>query len=364
MESDGYKIPVISFNVLTDKDCEYIKNKAESLLSQAQVPNSRHTNLDIFKCESAKLSHKEDDVLRNIVYKITKNTSNCEKIEVMRFKSGDFTKLIQDGCSYVTNRRVKSYYIPLVKITDYEGGEILFESINRIYKLDIGSVISFDTINEDGIVPIQAKHSHEQVTSGEKWVCKMYIRENEISDTDDNLNLNLSYSRMTLDDIDEIMDVQMDSYDIPLGNFLDAKLLTRIANDCPDLTLIARDENGNIVGGVIGVPIKGKPCLENMFVLTDPEADYIDVQNLFVKTELKGKGVGRQISEYYYNEWLLNHKNGTHRPIKFFFVHTVEEYREWTESIGFRVLGLSDDAKLPNGEPYIQLIMDVEERMK
>jgi predicted GNAT family acetyltransferase len=364
MESDGYKFPVIGHNVLTDKDCEYIKNKAESLLSQARVPNSKYINLDIFKCESAKLSHKEDDVLRNIVYKITKNTSNCEEIEVMRFKPGDFTKLIEDGCSYVTNKRVKSYYIPLVKITDYEGGEILFESINRIYKLDIGSVLSFDTINEDGITPLQAKHSHEPVTSGEKWLCKMYIRENEISDMDDNVNLKLSYSRMTLDDIDEIISIQMYCCDKDLGNFLNSDLLTRIVNDCPDLALIARDENGNIVGGVIGVPTKGKPCLENMYVLNDPEADHIDVQNIFVKTELKGRGVGRQLSEYYYNEWIINRENGTHRPIKFCFVHTVEEYREWTESIGFRVLGLSDDIRLPNGEPYIQLIMDVEERMK
>jgi hypothetical protein len=38
--------------------------------------------------------------------------------------------------------------------------------------------------------------------------------------------------------------------------------------------------------------------------------------------------------------------------------HALSEYR------GVREFGLSDDAKLPDGEPYIQFIMDVEDRMK
>lgn len=342
MESDGYKIPVISFNVLTDKDCEYIKNKAEQLLSNTAVSISGHINRNVCKCESAKLSHKDDNVLKDILYKITKNTANCDNIEVFRFKPSDFTKLIQDGCSYVTNRRVKSYYIPLVKITDYEGGEILFESINRIYKLDIGSVISFDTINEDGIVPIQAKHSHEQVTSGEKWVCKLCIRENEISEMDDNMNLELSYSRITLDDVDEIKLIEVTAYDDPLV-VPGKKYTEKFVKECPDLTMIARDQNGKIIGGMYGGLTKGtKMTNEIMDAGHNPEGDALMVCSMFMIDELIGKNVGKKIANYYYDEWILNSKNGLKRPIKYFSTAMREEHIKWMERMGFVCTGKSE----------------------
>jgi hypothetical protein len=342
MESDGYKFPVISFNVLAGKDCEYIKNKAEQLLSNTVISISGHINRNVCKCESAKLSHKDDNVLKDILYKITKNTANCDNIEVFRFKPGDFAKLIQDGCSYVTNRRVKSYYIPLVKITDYEGGEILFESINRIYKLDIGSVISFDTINEDGIVPIQAKHSHEQVTSGEKWVCKLCIRENEISEMDDNMNLELSYSRITLDDVDEIKLIERTTFDDPF--VVPGKEYTeKFVKECPDLTMIARDQNGKIVGGMYGGLTKGtKMTNEIMDAGHIPEGDALMVCSMFMIGELIGKNVGRKIANYYYDEWILNSKNGLKRPIKYFSTALREQHIKWMERMGFVCTGKSE----------------------
>ena len=342
MESDGYKFPVISFNVLADKDCEYIKNKAEQLLSNTVISISGHINRNVYKCESAKLSHKDDNVLKDILYKITKNIANCDNIEVFRFKRGDFTKLIQDGCSYVTNRRVKSYYIPLVKITDYEGGEILFESINRIYKLDIGSVISFDTINEDGIVPIQANHSHEQVTSGEKWVCKLCIRENEISEMDDNMNLELSYSRITLDDVDEIKLIERTTFDDPF--VVPGKEYTeKFVKECPDLTMIARDQNGKIIGGMYGGLTKGtKMTNEIMDAGHNPEGDALMVCSMFMIDELIGKKVGKKIANYYYDEWILNSKNGLKRPIKYFSTAIREEHIKWMERMGFVCTGKSE----------------------
>ena len=176
--------------------------------------------------------------------------------------------------------------------------------------------------------------------------------------------INLSYSQMTIDDVEEVFSIQNDAYQVSIDEAPSITHLKCIVCACPDLTLIARDENGTIVGGMVGSTTKGRPCNENWNILNHPEADHIVIHTLFVNLEFQKCGIGSQIAKYYYNEWILNHKNGTHRTIKFIYVHTLDRYYKWMESLGFRVVGLSQDMKLPNGEPYVEFIMNVEDRMK
>jgi len=342
MTTGFYKIPVINCNVITREEGDYIKNKAEPLLSDTAASVSGYINHNVCKCESAKLSHKDDNVLKDILYKITKNTANCENIEVFRFKSSDFINFIQDGCTYIKNKRVKTYYIPLVEDTEYEGGEILFEMINRMYKLAFGSVLSFDTINEDGTVPLEPVHSHEQVKSGEKWICKLCTRENEISEMGDIMNLDLSYSRITLDDVDEIKLIERNTfYDqelVPPKEYTE-----KFVKECPDLTMIVRDQNGKIIGGMYGGLTKGtKMTNEIMDAGHNPEGDALMVCSMFVTGELIGKNIGRKIANYYYDEWILNFKNGLKRPIKYFSTALREQHIKWMEGMGFVCTGKSE----------------------
>lgn len=329
MTNSQYKIPIIKFNVITQEECDYIKNKSEPLL----LRNERVSK----KFESAKLSHSEDSILKNVISKITTTElSKCEELEVLRFKEGDFIKPMCEG---FINKIIKTYYIPLVDYTEYEGGELLFEYLNRMYKLPIGSVISFDTLNEDGNVPFESEYSHEQVKSGEKWFCKLCIRENEITSEDENFDFDtLNFSQMTLDDIDEIKRIELSVYsassDVPGRKFTE-----KLINECPDLTLVIRYK-GKIFGAMYGGLINGIH-ITNEIMNTGfyPDGDTVMVCSICVPIEIQGLGIGRKLGDYYYNQWILNGKNGVSRPIKYFSTVVQECHIEWTESLGFENMG-------------------------
>jgi GNAT superfamily N-acetyltransferase len=175
------------------------------------------------------------------------------------------------------------------------------------------------------------------------------------------MSIKLTYSEMTMDDVEEVFSIQNSSYENSIGEPVSLTFLKCVVCGCPDFALIARDENGTIVGGMIGATTKGKPCMENLYTLNHPEADHVVTHSLFVKPEFKGKGIGQQIAEYYFKEWIPNHIiiENYRSNLKYCFIHSIDRHYKWNESLGFRAIGLSEDIKLPNGEPYIEFIMDI-----
>jgi hypothetical protein len=158
----------------------------------------------------------------------------------------------------------------------------------------------------------------------------------------DIMNLELSYSRITLDDVDEIKLIERNTfYDqavVPAKEYTE-----KFVKECPDLTMIVRDQNGKIIGGMYGGLTKGtKMTNEIMDAGHNPEGDALMVCSMFVIGELIGKNVGRKIANYYYDEWILNFKNGLKRPIKYFSTAMREQHIKWMEGMGFVCTGKSE----------------------
>jgi len=74
----------------------------------------------------------------------------------------------------------------------------------------------------------------------------------------------------------------------------------------------------------------------------NPEGDALMVCSMFMIDELIGKNVGKKIANYYYDEWILNSKNGLKRPIKYFSTAIREEHIKWMERMGFVCTGKSE----------------------
>lgn len=153
----------------------------------------------------------------------------------------------------------------------------------------------------------------------------------------------LNYSRMTLDDIDEIHSIEMGVYDrndeVP-GRMFKHNLII----DCPDLTLVARDESGEIVGAMYGGLVNGTKMSERKINGGHvSNGDTLCVFSECIRDDLRGRGIGKAIGYYYYDEWIVKGKNGFKRnQIRYFSTAMRERHLNWMKGMGFEVVGLSD----------------------
>jgi prolyl 4-hydroxylase len=62
---------------------------------------------------------------------------------------------------------------------DFEGGETKFPNINKSYRLRAGDVLLFDCLNNYEFKDFRAIHGGLPVTSGEKWICNLWVHKYE-----------------------------------------------------------------------------------------------------------------------------------------------------------------------------------------
>ena len=165
----------------------------------------------------------------------------------------------------------------------------------------------------------------------------------------------LTYSRMTLDDIDEIHKMEMSVYTSP-EDVPGIKFVESLVMNCPDLTLVARDETGEIVGTMYGGLVHGTKMSERKINGGHvPDGDTLCVFSESIRNDLRGKGIGKTIGYYYYDEWIVKGKNGFKRNnIKYFSTAMRERHLDWMRGMSFEVVGLSD-IKYGN-EPWFNVL--------
>lgn len=147
----------------------------------------------------------------------------------------------------------------------------------------------------------------------------------------------IQYSGMTHDDVDEIHSIEMGVYNT--NDEVPSKLFKHnLIKYCPELCMVARYENDEIIGAMYGGLIKG-PSISNDKISMghDSDGDTLFVYSECVRNDMRGHGIGNEISEYYYNEW-VNYGD----KIKYASTSVRSRHIEWSKKLGFSYVGISD----------------------
>ena len=173
-----YTDPKIIKTVLTNDECDHIKQVASKKLHASTVSKSRNIDETIRKSETAWIKASEDPVVDKLIRKCVSMTdrplSNCEDLQVLKYGPDGFYKPHQDAFPDDKNKRMYTFIIALND--EYEGGETVFPNINKSYRLEKGDALFFNTLNNYECMTKKALHGGAPVKSGEKWVCNLWIR--------------------------------------------------------------------------------------------------------------------------------------------------------------------------------------------
>jgi predicted N-acetyltransferase YhbS len=163
------------------------------------------------------------------------------------------------------------------------------------------------------------------------------------------------YSEINVNDVEEINFMEETTYD-NINDSPSIDFLYKIVERCPDLTMVARNNKGEILGVIYSGLINGTKVTENKINRGHvDDGDTLFVYSLCVKNELRGKGIGRRIADHYYNEWIPKHSK---REIKCISVSVRDKHVQWMKELGFNMVGPSE-IKYGN-EPWIDLVKCVD----
>jgi hypothetical protein len=170
-----YKKPRVIPNFISDEEINYIKREAESKFEISTIDENKTTDKTVRDSDTAWLD-LEDPVVHDVVKRCVSLTdrpiSNCEMLQVLRYKSGGFYSPHQD-CFPDGNKRM--YTVILALNDDYEEGETEFPNINNKYKMKKGDALFFHTLDNYELMTSKALHGGLPVKSGEKWICNVWV---------------------------------------------------------------------------------------------------------------------------------------------------------------------------------------------
>lgn len=164
----------------------------------------------------------------------------------------------------------------------------------------------------------------------------------------------IHYSGMTHDDVDEIHSIEMGVYNT--NDEVPSKFYKHhLISNCPELCMVARYENDEIIGAMYGGLIKG-PSISNDKISMghDSDGDTLFVYSECVRNDMRGHGIGSEISKYYYNEWV---KYGD--KIKYASTCVRRRHIGWMEKLGFSYVGFS--ATLVGNEPWFDVMKKIQQ---
>ena len=172
-----YQHPVVLRNMLTSEECEHIKKQALPRLHPSTVGGKHQVNTNIRQSDTAWLNGKDDPVVKDIIKRLIKHVdrpvSNCEHLQVLRYKPGGYYKPHYDAFQNGTNPRMYTFILALND--DYEGGETAFPTIKKNYRMQKGDCLLFENLDNYELMTGRAYHGGRPVTRGEKWVCNLWV---------------------------------------------------------------------------------------------------------------------------------------------------------------------------------------------
>lgn len=172
-----YYQPRVVKGMLTDDECEYIKNKAEPKLKPSTISNSKILDPRIRKSETAWIRGEAiDTIISKCIREVNGDIERCEDLQVLRYKPGGFYRPHQDAFPS-DNKRTHTIMIALNDHTEFSGGETVFPNIKKTYSLKKGDALVFNTLNNYGWIDDRGLHGGAPITDGEKWLANIWVHE-------------------------------------------------------------------------------------------------------------------------------------------------------------------------------------------
>ena len=172
-----YVEPRVVRGLITDEERAHIIQKAEKKLDVSTVAENRVVDKKVRDSETAWLD-ASDLVVKRVMDKCVALTdrpiTNCEHLQVLRYKPGGHYKPHQDTFSDTTGNK-RMYTIILALNDDYEGGETEFPNLKKKYKMEAGDALFFHTLDNYELMTSKALHGGRPVKSGEKWICNLWV---------------------------------------------------------------------------------------------------------------------------------------------------------------------------------------------
>lgn len=181
--------PIIVDDILTPDECQYIINLATPMFSRSTVVGT--SSVDTSRTSETAWIPKTDPVVQKIFEKALeltgKSIENCEDLQVVKYNPGTFYRAHHDSCCDDSEgciafekeggQRVGTLLVYLN--SEFEDGETHFPDYNDLkLKANPGSAIFFRPLGtDDCMCHPKALHAGLPISSGTKYVCNAWIRE-------------------------------------------------------------------------------------------------------------------------------------------------------------------------------------------
>ena len=187
---DAWNTPQIIENILTTQECKQIIDKATPLFSRSSVVGANGP--DASRTSETAWIPKTDPIAQKILEKASeisgKPLENCEDLQVVRYEPGAYYKQHHDaccdasqGCDGFQQEGGQRMLTLLVYLNDeFTDGETHFPELDIKMKADPGSAIMFWPLGkDDDRCHPKALHAGLPPSSGVKYVCNAWVRENK-----------------------------------------------------------------------------------------------------------------------------------------------------------------------------------------
>jgi len=189
----SWEHPQIVKDVLTPDECQYIIDKATPMFSRSTVVGIE--GADASRTSQTAWIPKTDPVAQKVFEKALEHTgktlAECEDLQVVKYEPGTYYREHHDSCCDGSQgcldfekeggQRVATLLVYLN--SDFTDGETHFPNLDLKLKADPGSAILFRPLgSEEAKCHPKALHAGLPISSGVKYVCNAWVRENKFRD--------------------------------------------------------------------------------------------------------------------------------------------------------------------------------------
>lgn len=182
--------PEVINDIITPDECKHIIAQATPRFTRSSTVGSQN---DPSRTSDTAWVSKNDPVARKIVQKACelsgKPIENCEDLQVVRYKPGTFYRAHHDSCcddsqgcrEFETQGGQRIGTLLVYLNSEFTDGETHFPDFNDLkLKANPGSAIFFRPMGRDECkCHPKAKHAGLPPSSGVKYVCNVWVRENK-----------------------------------------------------------------------------------------------------------------------------------------------------------------------------------------
>lgn len=185
--------PQIVKDILTPEECTYLIEKATPLFSRSTVVGVAAP--DTSRTSQTAWIPKTDPIAQKVFTKALefsgKTLVECEDLQVVKYEPGTYYREHHDSCCDGSlgcvdfekdgGQRVATLLVYLN--SEFTDGETHFPNLNLKLKADPGSAILFRPLgSEEAKCHPKALHAGLPISSGVKYVCNAWVRENKFRD--------------------------------------------------------------------------------------------------------------------------------------------------------------------------------------